>query len=144
MIEPTIDTYLSKTHEIRAIQWTGENLKQVQELYPHLGEEYMRDRGAQPGDYVVVPRPGRVDFVNHFLFHARYEIKTADATEGLLAEAEAEGHLAVWTARARTYSQALALMAKESKLDANTFVFKALELMVEETPGETGEERLQA
>jgi hypothetical protein len=72
---PVVDrtrTYRHKATEVQAVQWTGENIDAIREIYD-TGTEYLIARGARPGDYVMVPRPGRLDVVGSDWFNENYE-----------------------------------------------------------------------
>jgi hypothetical protein len=66
--------YVHKHGEpFKAVQWTGSNMDAVREVYPGLGEEYMRDKGCGIGFWVVSPYPGRVYFLTDEDFRSNYE-----------------------------------------------------------------------
>jgi hypothetical protein len=66
--------YVHKQGEpFKAVQWTGSNMDAVREVYPGLGEEYMRDKGCGIGFWVVSPYPGRVYFLTDEDFRSNYE-----------------------------------------------------------------------
>lgn len=59
--------------DVQAVRWTGENLEQVREVFPGIGEEYMRDKGCYPGCYVICPRAGRVYFMGQCAFEEEFQ-----------------------------------------------------------------------
>ena len=62
----------SVVEPIRAVRWTGINLDRVREVFPGIGEEYMRDKGCSVGDWVVSQRPGMVRFWPDETFRTTY------------------------------------------------------------------------
>jgi len=65
-------TYWIKPKQLRAVIWTGSNLAEVHEVYPGVGEEYLRSRGIRPGDYILCPWPGRLDAMSPDTFNECY------------------------------------------------------------------------
>lgn len=71
---------------VRAVKWTGDNIEEVRKVYPHLGEEYMRDKGCGLGHYVICPYPGRVYFQDAASFEETYTraaLSSKPAPEGI-------------------------------------------------------------
>jgi hypothetical protein len=73
--------YRKRGYLIKAIRWMGDNLAEVREVYPGIGEEYMLEKGCRVGDWVISPREGRVYFMPDAEFVERYEPKAAPESE---------------------------------------------------------------
>ena len=50
--------YYRRPREVEAVQWRGDNLAEVRELFPEFGEPYLRDKGVPIGAYLIKPPEG--------------------------------------------------------------------------------------
>jgi hypothetical protein len=71
----TMAKYRSKPLDVEAVQWRGDNIAEVREVFSNFGAEYLYNKGVGVGSFLIRhPGGGPFWWTNAEDFHERYEL----------------------------------------------------------------------